>query len=34
MQDWVEELFNGNPAVVSWVQELEFDWNKNHLHGC
>ena len=28
MQDWVEELFNGNPAVVSWVQELEFDWNK------
>lgn len=28
MQDWIEELFNGNPAVVSWVQELEFDWNK------
>ncbi len=28
LQDWLEEMFNGNQAVVTWVQDLEFDWNK------
>ena len=28
VQDWAEEIFHGNREIMSWVNNLEFDWNK------
>lgn len=28
MQNWVEDIFHGNPDIVEWIDSLTFDWDK------
>ena len=27
LQEWADEIFHGNPKIMAWFNELEFDWN-------
>lgn len=28
VQEWAEGIFHGNPEIMSWIDDLEFDWDK------
>lgn len=28
LQKWIDDFFNGNEAIVTWSQSLDFDWDK------